>query len=449
MRDPEENDRDFKFPPHDTAAERAVLASMMLSGDALVAAIESLQSEEFYADVHKTLFRCFKRLYAFGKPIEVVTIKDELEKNGNLDKIGGMNFLVELFNDVASGANIESYITIIKERCVRRRVLETAMATIRDVYNPVVPTNELLDRAGQAIFNISMDKNQRRDITIATAMKTIVETAVQRKETPSVFMGIGTGFTKLDSRVGGFRNGELIILAARPGNGKTTMALNIVKNACVGQAIPALMFSLEMTKEQLLWKLAGAIGHCDTVRAQTGWIGDVELDRFINVAAPKVYDAPFFVDDDPNLTIVDIQTRARAYIQKHNLKFIVVDYIQYVKTPNQSKRYIEVGEIGKGLKSLAKLFDMPIIALSQIRRPEGTKTISEPMLSDLRESGDLEQDADVVIFLHPEQQQQEGGNSSRGEELNAIIAKNRNGATGRCKLTFFKSESRIENSYTG
>ncbi|MBN1808719.1 MAG: replicative DNA helicase [Planctomycetes bacterium] len=430
------------FPPHDIAAERAVLASMMLSGDAAAKAVEDLRGDEFYSRQHGTLFRCFYRLYSDGKPLDANVVRDDLEKHGEIEDVGGMEFILELFDEVASGANIASYTAIVKERCLRRRILESATAAVRDVYNPVIPTADVLNTVEQQIYDLSFDPDRVAMRSLEGIIKDVLENVTRLYESPVYVTGLPTGFKDLDKLTGGLQPGEFTIVAGRPSMGKTTFALNLVQHMCVTEVIPAVFFSLEMTADQLGLNLLCCHCHVDGNRVRTGHLSAEDHGALITEGGPALYDAPLHIDDSPELTITEIRGRARRYIRQHSAKVVFIDYIQFVKgASGLDSREQQVADISRGLKGLAKDLGVPVVALSQLNRnPEG-RVDKRPMLSDLRESGSIEQDADVVMLLHRHDYYDPDDHPG---ELEIIIAKNRNGPTGNVTLAYMRNQMRME-----
>ncbi len=432
----------ISLPPHDVAAERAILASMMLSGDACVNAVESLSGEEFYIDSHCHLFMAFKHLFSIDKKLDIVTVKNYLDTKGLGEQTGGMEYLVELFNDTSSTSNISTYINIVIEKFTRRRLLEMSIETQRRVHDDTVETHDLLVSAEKQIFGIAGDKVTKKDITIQDATQKMVKEITARKENPVDITGISYGYINTDRITGGLHPGELTIIAARPGIGKSTLAVNIVNKVAVAHNIPVMIFSLEMSKNSLLYKLLGCIGCVDTRRAQTGNISNDELDTIVESVAPKLYESPIYIDDDRDVNIIDIQSRMRIYKRRYDIQLVIIDYLQLIKRYERKRsRDEEVGDITKGVREFAGTLDIPVIALSQLNRQTELRSDKKPILADLRESGNIEQDADNVILLSMEPTE-----SPEYGLLNVDIAKNRHGPIGCHTLTFFKAQSRLENS---
>ena len=435
------------FPPHDINAERAVLASMILSGDAAAHAVEELRAEEFYSPQHRKLFSCFMRLYSDGKPLDTVTVKDDLEKQGELDDVGGIQFLMSLLDDASTGANIASYIAIVKERSIRRRVLEAATSVVREAYDPTVITDDLLNKAEQSIYDIAAQPDRVSIRSLPNIVKDVLENVSHLYENPVLVTGLPTGFKDLDKLTGGLHKGEFVIVAGRPSMGKTTFALNLVEHLCVKENIPAVFFSLEMTADQLSLNLLCCHCHVDGIRVRTGHLSAQDHDSLITVGGPALYEAPLHIDDSPELTIAEIRARARRYVRQHNAQILFIDYIQFVKGASSfDSREQQVADISRGLKSLAKDLRIPVVALSQLNRNPEARIGGRPMLSDLRESGSIEQDADVVMLLHRPDYYDE---NDRPGILEVNIAKNRNGPTNKVELAYIRNEMRMEDLMQG
>jgi replicative DNA helicase len=420
---------------------------MILSGDAAAHAVEELRAEEFYSPQHRKIFSCFLRLYSDGKPLDTVTVKDDLEKHGEIDDVGGIQFLVSLLDDASTGANIASYISIVKERNIRRRILEAATAVVRESYDPTVITDDLLNKAEQSIYDIAAQPDRVSIKPLQSIVKEVLENVSRLYESPVYVTGLPTGFKDLDKLTGGMHKGEFIIIAGRPSMGKTTFALNLVEHLCVKESVPAVFFSLEMTADQLSLNLLCCHCHVDGMRVRTGHLSAGDHDNLITQGGPALYEAPLHIDDSPELTIPEIRARARRYVRQHNAQILFIDYIQFVKgSSGLDSREQQVADISRGLKSLAKDLRIPVVALSQLNRnPEG-RNDKRPMLSDLRESGSIEQDADVVMLLHrPDYYDPQ----DRPNELEVIIAKNRNGPTGNLSLAYIRNEMRMEDLLQG
>lgn len=438
---PERDPRDM-FPPHDIQAERAILASMMLSGVGASQAIEELDGHEFYSQQHRKVFDSFMRLYSGGQPLDAVTAKDDLEKHGDFENAGGMEFLVGLFEEVASAANIASYIAIVKERQVRRLVLEACVAGVQNVNDPTVDTADLVVEVEKAIYALTLKSSKRRVEPLGVSLKQVIE------EIANATRGMGgegilTGYTRLDSILQGFQPGEMIIVAGRPSMGKSALLLNFAERICIRDGIPGVLFSIETAKRQLNFKLIASRAHLDSQRVRSGTMKTAEIDEVIAKIAPPLYDGKLYLDDEPDITTTLLSAKTRSCVREYGARIIFVDYLQFL-APDKTiqSREQQVAAMSRGLKTLGRDLNIPVVVAAQINRSVEGRKNKLPMLSDLRESGSLEQDSDVVLLLHRPAYYDA---KDRPNELDVIVAKNRNGPTGMVTLTCILEQNRVEN----
>ena len=420
------------FPPHSLDAERSVLAAMMLSSESKHTGFEILSGEEFYSNQHMTLFDVFKRCYVKDKPLDAQVVKAEAEKHGALDTIGGMDFLLELYNEVATGANIASYCAIVKARYERRKLLEAATAAVRDCYDESINIRDIANTLESQLYNVDSKSNSGGIRHIGQAVKGALEHANSVHGQGLKSVGISSGCWQLDRITLGFKPGEFIILAGRPSMGKTSFALHCIKHAAEdGKHI--VFFSLETGEDQLGVNMLAMESKVNSRESQLGRISTIDLERMMG-AAGDLYDLPIYFDDDPELTVYEIRSRIMRYAKRNPVDFVVIDYLQYINGANKrDERRAQVTEISRRLKSMCKTMDIPIMALSQLNRNTADRSGHRPMPSDLKESGDIEQDADIVLLLHREDYYSD---DAPPNELEIIVAKNRNGATGTAKLSY-------------
>lgn len=432
------------FPPHDLTAERAILAAMRLSGDAAAWGVEELKPEHFYAPQHRVVFTCLLRLYSQGKPLDLAVMKDDLEAHGELETIGGFQWLQSL-DEEARGANIGLYVDIVKRHYIRRRVLGICSQGVRESYDDTISADDLLMRVERDILNLGMDDSHQGK-PIGQIIKQATEKAGKLFEHPSkTSFGIGSGYKDLDEVIGGFRPGQFVIVAARPSIGKTTFALNLLRNMATRQHASCLFFSLETSDELIADALLAAEAKVNLSKLQSGEISETELNEIIKEVGPRLYEPAVTIDDDASLTVLDICNRTRRYYHQKKADVVFVDYLQFIQPSDRRlPREQQVSEISRCLKQLAKDLGVTVIALSQLNRKLEETGDKEPLLSHLRESGAIEQDADIVMLLNRPDYYDP---ADRPNQLIVKVAKNRHGQTGAATLMFFRDQSRIENLY--
>ncbi|MCD4682350.1 MAG: replicative DNA helicase [Bacteroidales bacterium] len=430
-----------KIPPQAIDLEEAVLGALMLEQNALTAVIDILNPEVFYKEAHQIIYKAIHKLFAKSEPIDILTVTNELKSSGELELIGGAYKITELTNRVASTANIEYHARIISQKFIQRELIKISSEIIKEAFEDTTDVFDLLDKAEQNLFAVS-ENNFRRDYD---SMQTLVGEAIKdiqsARDHEGNLRGIPSGFTDLDRITAGWQKSDLIILAARPGMGKTAFVLSMARNIAVDFNIPVAFFSLEMSSIQLVTRLISSETQLSADKLKKGTLENYEWEQ-LNAKIGKLVDAPLYIDDTPALSIFELRAKCRRLKAQHNIQMIVVDYIQLMSTggDNKGNREQEISAISRSLKALAKELNVPIITISQLNRSVETRGGSKrPILSDLRESGAIEQDADLVSFIYrPEYykiDQDEDGNPTKGmAEL--IIAKHRNGALADVKLQF-------------
>jgi replicative DNA helicase len=438
-----------RVPPHNIDAERSVLGAMLLNPDAVGSAIEVLREsgrDVFYAEAHQQIYDAVVALFRRNVPVDAVTLGEQLVRDGHLESSGGYSYIAELTGAVPTSANVEHYAHIVLDAAVLRKIIATCSLLAGEAYQTQGDVSELLDRAEATILAIA----EKRQLNPIYRVCDLLEDSIQRIEaiikTHDGITGLATGFTKLDEMLSGLQPSDMIILAARPSVGKTAFALNIAAHASINLNKSVLIFSLEMAKEQLVQRLLCMEGQIDSARLRTGFLARNEF-RKLPPAADKLSRAPLFIDDTPNISILELRSKARRHVSQHPLDLIVIDYLQLMSAPGRSEnRQTEISEISRSVKGLARELRVPVVALSQLSREAEKDDTGIPKLSHLRESGAIEQDADVVLMLSRPPAHEAEGNENL---INLIVAKQRNGPTGKVKLLFDRSIQKFKNLLEG
>ena len=422
-----------KVPPHDIEAEQAVLGSMLTDKDAVIAAIEVLKEDAFYREDHKVIYLAMETLYAKSEPIDVITLKEELSSMGKLDKVGGLPYLVELPEKVPTTANVQKYIRIVEEKATLRNLIKTANEMIELGYTPTEDIEAIVDSAEKKIFDLIQNRNQKGYVPLKDVLVDTFSQLEQLYNQKQHITGVPTGFTDLDYKTAGLHNSDLVLIAARPAMGKTAFALNIGTNAAVRANVPVAIFSLEMSKEQLVNRILCGEAMVDSNKVRTGKIEDEDWMKIAGTIGP-LSEAQIFIDDTPGITINEIRAKCRKLKLEKNIGLVIIDYIQLIQGSGRraGSREQEISEISRSLKILAKEINVPVIALSQLSRAPEQRPDHRPMLSDLRESGAIEQDADIVMFLYRDDYYNEESEKKNIAEV--ILAKHRAGSTGTVEL---------------
>jgi replicative DNA helicase len=437
-------------PPYAAEAEVSVLGGMLIDNDAVAKAVEIVDDSMFYREGHRRIYRSMARLFQRGEVVDPTTVAEDLKQVGELDQAGGLPYLAELLDAVPTAANIDYHARIVRERALMRRLIEASTEIIQDVYEPGERTvDELLDHAEHAIFQVAQSHDREGFVWIKKILYPTFERIEQLQSAKGGVTGVGTGFPDLDNMTGGFQKGELSIVAARPSMGKTALVISLLLHAAISQQTPVALFSLEMSKEQLVQRMLCSEALVDLGRLLRGRLTDDDYVRLAQ-AAGHLNTAPIWIDDSGMLNVLEMRGKARRLkAEQPELGLIVVDYLQLMQGGGRQaeNRQQEVSEISRGLKAIAKELEVPVIALSQLSRAPEQRTDHRPQLSDLRESGSIEQDADLVMFLYrPEyylsdMEAQEQGLAGKAE---LIIGKQRNGPTGSVELFFRKESTRFE-----
>ena len=426
-----------RIPPQNVEAEQAVLGAMMLEHNAVVAAMEKLRPGDFYREVHRTIFEAMEHLHHDNKEVDVITLPEELRRMKKLDDVGGLEYILSLPNLVATAANIEYHANIVAEKALARNIITTCTELTSEAYDGEKEPEDLLDDAERRILQISESKRRGDFAPVGVVVEETLDKITKLYENKAGITGLPTGFRDLDRLTSGLQPSDLILVAARPSMGKTAFTLNIAQNVGVKQHKTVALFSLEMSQEQLVQRLLCQIAHIDSQKLRTGQLNSDDEWTKLTDACDKLYQAPIYIDDTPGISVTEMRSKARRLKAEHGLDLIIVDYLQLMQGRNSESRQQEISEISRSLKALARELKVPLIALSQLSRSVESRQDKRPMLSDLRESGALEQDADIVSFLYREDYYDKETENQHITEI--ILAKHRNGPVGSVKL-YFKGE---------
>lgn len=439
--------RQGRIPPQAVDVEMAVLGAMLLQPEATVSNVMSLLTKEaFYKDAHRIIFASITRLFEKLEPIDLITVGEDLRRNDQLDAVGGMYYLTEMTNEVISPAHIEHHCRIVLEKAIKRHLIEINTGIVGDCYLDSSDAFELIDEAEEKIFALS-EKHIKQSFTeVRTIVKPLLDKIYKISQEHTGVTGVPSGYARLDEKTGGWQQTDLIILAARPSMGKTALALSMARNAAIDFNAPVGFFSLEMSSDQLALRLLCAEARVNMQQVRTGRIREDEFQRLATYVG-KLERANILIDDTPGISILELRAKARRMVHEHKVRLIMIDYLQLMSAPMvRESREREIASISRSLKGLAKDLNVPVIALSQLNRSVEQRTGGKPMLADLRESGSIEQDADVVMFIHRNKDQ-----DLPPEELGkatVIIAKQRNGEIGDIDLAWISEYARFENLET-
>jgi replicative DNA helicase len=425
----------LKIPPHDLEAERSVLGAVLIDSGAINLVAEFLKSEHFYSREHQLIYSAMLTLFEKQQPIDVVTIQDELKQQDSLKKIGGKSYLSDLINTVPTSAYIEHYGHIVKGHFIKRRLIDLSSRMVERAFEEKSDVKKLLDEAEVEIFALSQAHLHRDFIQLKEVLAESFERLEEFVKKGTHLRGVPTGFNELDNKLAGMQNSNLLILAARPAIGKTSLALNIALQVATKGKIPVGFFSLEMSKEELVDRLLVGQADIDAWRLKTGRLSDDDYKK-LTEAMGELSESPFYIDDTPGASILEMRTKARKLKVEKDIKLIIVDYLQLANAGRYfESRVNEVSFISQGLKNLARELKIPVLAISQLSRAVEQRGTRKPQLSDLRESGSIEQDADVVMFLYLEEESEDILDQNK-RLVKLFIAKHRNGPTGEIDLMF-------------
>jgi replicative DNA helicase len=433
----------LKVPPQNIEAEQSVLGGILLEPEALSRILEILQEDDFYRDSHRKIFSAMVALYQKGTPVDLITLTESLLTRQNLEGIGGASYLTSLTDAIPSAVNIEVYARIVREKAILRRLINLTTEIASKSYQFSGEVEDILDQAEKSIFEITASKITPHIYHLSEVIKDSFQTIEALYERKERISGVPTGFTKLDQMTSGFQPSDLIIIAGRPSMGKTAFALDIARNAATLAEIPAVIFSLEMSRQQLAIRMLCSEARVDSYKLRSGFIGERDWPRLTN-AAGLLSEAPIYIDDSPALSVLQMRAKARRLKSEKGLGLAVVDYLQLMSGRGGSdRREQEISEISRSLKALAKELNIPVVALSQLNRKVEDRTDRRPFMADLRESGAIEQDADVILFIYRDEMYDE--NSKQKGTAEVIIGKQRNGPVGKITLAFIDQYTRFEN----
>ena len=431
----------YRTPPHSREAEESVIGAVLLSEDAVNEVMDRIHPEDFYVPAHQAIFESMRTLFDANQAIDAVTVSEELRRRGELDKVGGVAYLTRLVDIVPSTSNVAHYAGIVEEHAKRRELIRAGAAVTEVAFDIDEEIASVLDRAEQSVLAVAERRTSQSLLEVGPMFNTVLEQIEMMEERGSELTGLSTGFVDLDKKLAGLQPANLIVIAGRPSMGKSSIALNIATNAAMADE-PVAIFSLEMSKEEIVQRILSSVGKVDSMKLRSGQLGPL-WQRVVD-AAGKMYQAPIYIDDSPVVTVTDIRAKSRRLKRKKGLSLIVVDYLQLMEAHGVENRQQEIASISRNLKNLARELEVPIIAASQLNRSLESREDKRPRLSDLRESGSIEQDADVVMFIyrheyyHPEDQEKRG-------IAEVIVSKHRAGSTGPVEMTFQPEFTRFAN----
>ena len=433
-----------KIPPQDIEAEQAILGSMLTDKDAVISAIEFIKPDDFYREDNKAIYTAILNLYSKGEPIDIITVKAELVEEGKFEQIGGLEYLAILPDKVPTTANVDKYIKIVEEKSILRNLIKTSNELIELGYSQTEEIDAIIDQAEKKVFNIMKNRNQKgytpiKDVLVESFAQ--IEKLYNQK---GAVTGIPTGFIELDYKLSGLNKSDLILIAARPAMGKSALAINIASYAAIHSNVPVVIFNLEMSKEQIGNRILCSEAMVDSNKVRTGKIEESDWVKLASAIGP-LSEAPIYIDDTPGISIMEIRAKCRKLKLEKNIGLIVIDYLQLIQGTGKkgASREQEISEISRSLKILAKELDVPVIALSQLSRAAEQRNDHRPMLSDLRESGAIEQDADIVMFIYRDDYYNPETEKKNIAEI--ILAKHRAGSTGTVELLWLGNYTKFAN----
>src|SRR3954449_570315 len=434
--------------PHSTDAEMGVLGSMLISRDAIAEAVSQIDENYFYIPAHLTIYSALVDLWNGGKDADLITFTQTLRDKNLLDAIGGASFVTSLFTFVPTAANIAYYLEIVRDKYILRQIISAATESVRRAYEEQDEVDSLLDEVEQRIFDVGEDRFKGQMLSMKDHAMQAIETIEKLYERKGSITGISTGFVEFDRMTSGLHPSEMVVIAARPSMGKTALAMNIAEYVAINEKLAVGVFSLEMSSQQLVQRLLCSRARVNLQRVRDGFLGERDFPS-LTAAASKLAEAKMFIDDSASLSILELRAKARRLKAQHDVSLIIVDYLQLLRSTTrraQDNRQLEISEISSGLKALAKDLKIPIIVVAQLNRQPEQRTGGKPRLSDLRESGSIEQDADLVgLLVRPEMyEEDEEARMEKAGEAELIIAKQRNGPVGEIPLTFLKEYTRFE-----
>src|SRR5688572_1814624 len=432
-----------RLPPHSLESEMCLLASMMLDKEVIGNVVQILDREAFFQADHQIVYDILVKMYEQNRPIDAVLVREELGKRQLLEEVGGVQYLAQILNTIPSSAHGAHYAGIVREKFLLRQLIAASNSILRDAHAPHEQADLVVDKAEKQIFEIAQKKVGGAMVPLETVLHEVFEMIENRGQ-----RGLETGFFDMDDMLNGLQNGEMIIVAARPSMGKTALAMNLVEGIAAERSMPCAIFSLEMSKQQLAQRMLCSRGKIDSHKLRRGMLQSHEYAHLANVVG-QLAKAPVWVDDSAGLTPLELRAKARRLKMQHDIKCIMIDYMQLMDNPGPESRQQQISEISRAIKAVAREINVPVIALSQLNRASEGRDGHRPRISDLRESGSIEQDADVIALLHREDYYRMSEPDFQPDNIaEVIIAKQRNGPTGTVKLTFLNKTTRFENLST-
>lgn len=432
-----------RIPPNNIEAEQSVLGAMLLDKEAISAATEFISGDDFYREVHKEIFDAIVDIYNKGEPVDLITLTEKLKTRNTLEAVGGITFLTNLMDAVPTTYNVKYYAKIVEDKSLLRKLIKSSNETIQKSYEASEEVGEIIDNAEKGIFNISLNRSTQGFVHLKNILNANFDRIEQLYLSKGKITGVPTGFHDLDNKLSGLQKSDLILIAARPSMGKSSFMMNIVQHAAVREKVTTAIFSLEMSKEQLTQRLLCSEALIDAHRLR---IGDINEDEWVKLARAMgpLSEAPIYIDDTPSISITEMRAKSRRLKLEHDLGLIVIDYLQLMQGKGHAEsRQQEISEISRSLKALAREINVPVVALSQLSRAPEMRADHRPVLSDLRESGAIEQDADVVMFLYRDEYYHPDTDKKNIGEVN--IAKQRNGPTGTVELVWLGQFTKFVN----
>lgn len=436
-----------RVQPNDTIAEQAVLGSMLVDKDAVISAVEVLKAEDFYREDNKEIYATMFELYSLGKHIDMITLKDQLTLRGTIEKVGGTEYIAMLIDNVPTTSNIESYVKIVEEKSIIRKLIKAANNILKLGYAQTEEVDALIEKAEKDIFDIMQNRNSKGYSSIKEILVSTFDQIEEMFQNKNKVSGLETGFVDLDAKISGLNKSDLLIVAARPAMGKSAFVLNIASFVAMHLKVPTMIFSLEMSKEQMVNRILCSESEVDSMKVRNA---DLSSEDWLKLgeASGRLSEMPLYIDDTPGLSAAELRAKCRKAKLEKNIGLVIIDYLQLMESKSKnSSRQQEISEISRSLKILAKELSIPVISLSQLSRATESRTDHRPMLSDLRESGAIEQDADIVMFLHREDYY--NADTEKKNVAEVIIAKNRSGSTGTVELAWLGQYTKFANLYRG
>jgi replicative DNA helicase len=438
-----------KLPPQHIEAEQSILGGILIENEAINRVTEILDADDFYREAHRRIFNALINLSERDEPADLITLTNELRKIDQLDSIGGASYLASLIDSVPTAANIQYYARIVKEKAILRKLIQTSTEIITQSYEDRGDVEGFLDEAERSIFEISEKRVRPSFYPIREIVKESFATIEKLFKKKEAVTGVPSGFKELDRMTAGFQPSDLIIIAGRPSMGKTAFCLDVAEYAAIGNKIPVAIFSLEMSKEQLVIRMLCSQAHVEGTRLRTGYLNESDWPK-LTIAAGSLSESPIYIDDTAALSVLELRAKARRLQSDHGLGMVIVDYLQLMKgRARVESRQQEISEISRSLKALAKELNIPVIAVSQLSRKTEERTGNRPQLSDLRESGAIEQDADLILFIYRDEVYNRSEDNPNRGKAEVIIGKQRNGPTGKIDLAFLDKFTTFKDLYKG